>query len=416
MPARRRALALLLVLALALPVGALLAVAPADGTPRGVDGWVYVGRNDGSNTQVWRQRPGDAGTAEQLTDVAEGGTPLTVSPDGRTVLWRRGAGELWRMAADGSGQSKVPTPGLSVGKAAYTPDGRRLLLSAGAGTVLNLWTASPTGTGIRPLFAWEVADALRPSNASWSPDGTRILFTGISSTTGDREVMTVAPDGTGRRTLTARPGSDVRPDWSPDGRTIVWLSDADSGSAVPYAMDADGTDERPAATTTGQVDDVSFTPDGRLLLRGWDAEAGGNEVRRTTLGGGMGTVVVAATGGIGLNQALVAPTPTQCDGRWATIVGSAAGETIRGSIGNDVIVAAAGADTVDGLAGDDVICAGGGNDVVTGGSGVDRLFGQAGTDTLRAKDSRRDGRIDCGADKDRAAVRDGVDPAAVSCG
>lgn len=405
---------LLAVLALALLLGPL--VPPASSQTRGVDGWVYFARSIESSTQVWRQRPGDPGTAEQLTTAEEGATPFTVAPDGRTVLWRRGAGELWRMAPDGSAQVQVPTPGLTVSEAAYTPDGRRLLLTAGAGTVINLWAASPTGTGIRPIFDWEVADSLKPRNAGWSPDGTRILFTGISAATGDREVMTMASDGTGRRTLTARPGTDARPDWSPDGRTIVWLSNADSGSAVPYAMDADGSEERPAATTTGQIDEVSFTPDGRLLLRGWVLEVGGNEVRRTSLGGGMGTVVVAATEAVGINQAVVGPTPTQCDGRWATIVGSAAGETIRGSVGHDVIAAGGGSDVVLGLEGDDVVCAGPGDDDVTGGPGVDRLFGQSGSDTLRARDSRRDGRIDCGADRDPAAGRDaGVDPAAVSC-
>ncbi|GAA1934936.1 hypothetical protein [Nocardioides marmoribigeumensis] len=399
--------------ALIAPLGQL--PAPASSQTRGVDGWVYVGRTAGADSQVWRQRAGDPGSAEQLTTAADGAVPFAVSPDGREVLVRRGPGDLWRMAPDGSGQSAVPTPGLSVSRAAYTPDGRRLLLVAGAGSVVNLWTAGRSGSNLRPVFAWEVAASLEPANASWSPDGTRILFTGISPTTGDREVMTAAPDGTGRRVLTARAGTDFRPGWSPDGRTIVWLTTVD-GAAAPYAMDADGTHERPAATVTGQVDDLVFTPDGHLLVTRYRSGVG-SEVLRTSLGGDAGRTVVAASQDVGLQQARVAPRPVQCDGRWATIVGTPAGETVKGSTGNDVIVGAGGPDTINGLAGDDVVCGGAGDDVLTGGTGVDRLFGQAGSDTLRAKDSRRDGRLDCGADADPAAVRDlGVDPAAVSCG
>lgn len=65
--------------------------------------------------------------------------------------------------------------------------------------------------------------------------------------------------------------------------------------------------------------------------------------------------------------------PTMCDGRVATIVGTAGNDIVVGTEGNDVIV---------GGDGNDVIRALGGNDHVCGGNGRDRLFGGRGNDTL----------------------------------
>ena len=63
----------------------------------------------------------------------------------------------------------------------------------------------------------------------------------------------------------------------------------------------------------------------------------------------------------------------QCNGRNATIIGTAGKDVINGTNGNDVIVALGGHDRVNG---------GGGNDHICGGSGKDKLFGQAGNDFL----------------------------------
>ncbi len=50
-----------------------------------------------------------------------------------------------------------------------------------------------------------------------------------------------------------------------------------------------------------------------------------------------------------------------------------------------------------------------------GGPGADSLFGLAGSDLLNARDGERDTKIDCGADTDPEALRDPIDPAALSC-
>ena len=72
-----------------------------------------------------------------------------------------------------------------------------------------------------------------------------------------------------------------------------------------------------------------------------------------------------------------------CDGRPATITGTAGNDQLTGTPGPDVIVAGPGDDTISGQAGADLVCAGPGDDIVDGGPGADILLGQEGDDLLR---------------------------------
>lgn len=80
---------------------------------------------------------------------------------------------------------------------------------------------------------------------------------------------------------------------------------------------------------------------------------------------------------------LLLRTPEQmCDGRPATLIGTAGKEVLTGTPGADVIVGLGGKDTIYGMGGNDTICGGHGNDRLYGGDGDDRLFGEGGNDKL----------------------------------
>ncbi len=83
-----------------------------------------------------------------------------------------------------------------------------------------------------------------------------------------------------------------------------------------------------------------------------------------------------------LARELYEGTQIRCNGRVATIVGSARGDRIRGTAGRDVIVAGGGADRVHARGGRDVVCGGSGADRLAGGAGRDTLIGGAGGDHL----------------------------------
>lgn len=76
------------------------------------------------------------------------------------------------------------------------------------------------------------------------------------------------------------------------------------------------------------------------------------------------------------------PPPPTCQGRPATIVGTAGADLLPGTSGRDVIAALDGNDTVFGYGGDDFICLGPGDDAAYGGPGDDIIRGEEGADHL----------------------------------
>lgn len=71
-----------------------------------------------------------------------------------------------------------------------------------------------------------------------------------------------------------------------------------------------------------------------------------------------------------------------CDGETATLWGTDEDDVLTGTDGRDVIVGLGGNDTIDAGGGDDLVCAGDGDDTVLGGAGADVLFGGDGDDRL----------------------------------
>ncbi len=97
----------------------------------------------------------------------------------------------------------------------------------------------------------------------WSPDGHRIAF--FSDRDGNTEIYTVDADGTNRRRLTTSPGHDENPAWSPDGRRIVFDSDRDATVNL-WTMDADGANPRRLTNyRVGKAVIPAWSPDGRWI-------------------------------------------------------------------------------------------------------------------------------------------------------
>ena len=90
-----------------------------------------------------------------------------------------------------------------------------------------------------------------------------------------------------------------------------------------------------------------------------------------------------------------------------TIEGTARGERLTGTTGNDIICAYGGNDRINGRGGHDLVYAGPGDDRATGGRGLDTLYGNDGRDSLATRDGKKD-KAHGGAGTDSASV-DGRD-------
>ena len=116
---------------------------------------------------------------------------------------------------------------------------------------------------------------------AWSPDGRTIVF--VSWRDGNGEVYAMDANGSSPRNLTQNPANDVRPAWSPDGRRIAFVRnrspssrckpgpghgrcwrDYDRQSEI-YVMNADGSRKRNLTRDRASDDLPTWSPDGRRI-------------------------------------------------------------------------------------------------------------------------------------------------------
>jgi len=144
----------------------------------------------------------------------------------------------------------------------------RFILAA-ACLALGTVSAAVAGTfdthpfGVRDLVAFD-----RLADPRVSPDGSRIVFT-VSSLDLDAnkrrsDLWLVGTDGAGLHALTRDDSSDSNGTWSPDGRTIYFLSTR-SGSSQVWRLPLDGGEAQPVTALPLDVGSFVLSPDGTKL-------------------------------------------------------------------------------------------------------------------------------------------------------
>ena len=166
------------------------------------------------------------------------------SPDGRRIAFvsnRNGGGrlgQLFVMDADGGGVEQLtdePRASWAIWPA-WSPDGSVISCLAAQGDVQGIF-AVDMATGVMRLLSPEGGES------SWSPDGARIAFTVVDTTTDSSHIWAMEADGSGARPLTSGQVWDRTPTWSPDGSRIAFARQTEQETRYDiYIVPAEGGD------------------------------------------------------------------------------------------------------------------------------------------------------------------------------
>jgi TolB protein len=234
----------------------------ARGTPSRSE--IYVIREDGTNLR-------------RLTTNRAGDYAPVWSPDGRQILFvsaRDGDDELNVMDAEGRSVRQLTRNRRSDMTPQWSPDGAWIAFASDRARPgePQIWVMRANGTGARRLVRsvdhrWQDF-AYSPT---WSPDGRRIVFS-MTATDGNPELYVVGVDGRGLKRLTRTKGDnvvlgdDTMPEWSRDGKSVLFVSNREGRDSDIWVMSPDGRRQRPLVRRRGLDDwNPRLSPDGTKL-------------------------------------------------------------------------------------------------------------------------------------------------------
>lgn len=192
----------------------------------------------------------------------------------------------------------------------WSPDGRWLLasLAPGDGSYdVQLLAFRDDGRG----FQRRVIDATAQrsvSEASWSPDGTRLAWVSRVGAGRQLEVFVSNADGSNTRNVSRHPADDHHIAWSPDGNLLAFTSNRD-GNAELYALSLLENRLWRLTFDPAQDDVAHFSADSRLVAF------------ESTRGGAAAVYIMPALGGDAKRIAAPSPIrPVRWSGRPARYV------------------------------------------------------------------------------------------------
>ena len=280
-------------------VGDLLRGAGPDGNIKAAIGAI-LGVDDKQLTRDWHEatklsfaavyqtaRPATA-FGRQLISREQGGGDLNVtpslSPDGSRVVFLSersmfsidmyvadvASGRIQRKLVETTSDPHFDSLQFIASAGDWAPDNRRFVFAAlHAGQPVLAIVDATSGNREAEYEFKELGEIYNPA---FSPDGKRIAFSALKG--GVLDLFVYTPESGSLQRLTDDPFADLDPEWSPDGREIVWVTDRfssrlDTLSFGDYrlgAMAPGGSPRQLAGFESGRNSNPEFGADGSLYF------------------------------------------------------------------------------------------------------------------------------------------------------
>ena len=242
----------------------------------------------------------EAGEPKRLTSRRWQVNNPAWAPEGREVIFSVGflgfglfdVSNLWRVAANGSGEPQQLAAGENGFGLSIAPQKHRLVYSREVADI-NIWRVANSSSQAEVAPERFISSTRDETNPQFSPDGKKVAFSSNRSGTG--EIWTCDYDGSNPVQVTAGRGQNSSPRWSPDSRWICFDSNVD-GQWEVYVVEADGGKPR-RLTSHPALDAVpSWSQDGRWIYFGsnrsgsyqvWKMPPTGGEALQVTQKGGF---------------------------------------------------------------------------------------------------------------------------------
>ncbi|HZU37248.1 MAG TPA: DPP IV N-terminal domain-containing protein, partial [Gemmataceae bacterium] len=184
------------------------------------------------------------------------------SPDGKEIAFssnRHGSYDIYVVSKDGGRPKRVTFDSASELVCGWSPDGKEILFASTKSTdfppSFELYTIAKEGGMPRRVSAAEGKEGV------FSPKGDQIAYVrgpgswyrkGYRGSAND-DIWICNADGTSNRQLTNFNGQDGSPMWSPDGKTIYYVSECHGTPANIVSLPVDATNLLASADTKAQV-------------------------------------------------------------------------------------------------------------------------------------------------------------------
>jgi Tol biopolymer transport system component len=272
------------------------------GLPTASNGAIVFTRADERGQHLYLVEP-DGSAVRQLTHGDVFDEAPDWSPDGTRLAFVRWDGAASRVSLMVMDVSTGETRAIAGGPCAqpdWSPDGTAIAFSSRVDGNGVIATVSPTGGEPRVVADDGFASAEDPD---WSPDRAEIVFEATrSDAPSSWDIYGVAPDGSGLRNITETPApdeSEVWPRWSPDGTSILVARGPGvmTGDDVHlyFLITPDGRTIRQVNDGSSFDQEPNWSPDGRYLVfdsdrsgatEVWTLDLESGELSQVTNGGG----------------------------------------------------------------------------------------------------------------------------------